>query len=76
MSKLCIICNNFDKSQYDEIFVVEGYMDAIALHSHNITNAVASLGTAFTAQQCRKVHAQYPPVSSRGRAELCFHNTF
>ena len=29
-------------------------MDAIALHSHNITNAVASLGTAFTAQQCRK----------------------
>lgn len=37
--------------------VVEGYMDAIALHSHNITNAVASLGTAFTAQQCRKFFA-------------------
>ena len=35
--------------------VVEGYMDAIALHSHNINNAVASLGTAFTPQQCRKL---------------------
>ena len=30
-------------------------MDAIALHSHNINNTVASLGTAFTPQQCRKL---------------------
>ncbi len=35
--------------------VVEGYMDAIALHSHGVDNAVASLGTAFTPQQCRKL---------------------
>ena len=35
--------------------VVEGYMDAISLHSYGITNAVASLGTAFTIQQCRKI---------------------
>ena len=35
--------------------VVEGYMDAISLHSYGITNAVASLGTAFTVQQCRKI---------------------
>ena len=35
--------------------VVEGYMDAISLYSYGITNAVASLGTAFTVQQCRKI---------------------
>ena len=35
--------------------IVEGYMDAISLHSYGITNAVASLGTAFTVQQCRKI---------------------
>lgn len=35
--------------------VVEGYMDAISLHAYGITNAVASLGTAFTVQQCRKI---------------------
>lgn len=33
--------------------MVEGYMDAISLHSHGITNAVASLGTAFTVEQAR-----------------------
>lgn len=57
--------------------VVEGYMDAIALHSHNITNAVASLGTAFTAQQCRKI-LRYSPniyfamiVTMLGKLLLC-----
>jgi DNA primase len=33
--------------------VVEGYMDVIALHSGGIANTVASLGTAFTADQGR-----------------------
>jgi DNA primase len=33
--------------------VVEGYMDVIALHSHGVGNAVASLGTAFTSEQGR-----------------------
>lgn len=32
----------------DHVFVVEGYMDVLALHSHGIPNAVACLGTAFT----------------------------
>ncbi len=31
--------------------IVEGYMDAIALHTAGITNTVASLGTAFTEEQ-------------------------
>lgn len=42
--------------------VVEGYMDAIALHSHGVDNAVASLGTAFTPQQCRKLLRYSPNI--------------
>ena len=33
--------------------VVEGYMDVIALHTGGFANTVASLGTAFTAEQAR-----------------------
>lgn len=33
------------------MIVCEGYMDVIALHQAGFTNAVASLGTAFTSQQ-------------------------
>lgn len=33
--------------------VVEGYMDAISLHAAGITNAVASMGTAFAAEQAK-----------------------
>lgn len=33
------------------IIMVEGYMDVITLHEHNITNVVASLGTALTVNQ-------------------------
>lgn len=32
------------------ILVVEGYMDVIALHQHGVNNAVATLGTATSAQ--------------------------
>lgn len=39
--------------QSGNAIVVEGYMDVIALHSHGITNAVASLGTAFAQEQAK-----------------------
>ncbi len=35
------------------VVVVEGYMDVITAHLHGVTNAVASLGTAFTVDQGR-----------------------
>jgi DNA primase len=42
-------------SQQDRAVVVEGYFDAIALHAAEITNVVASLGTAFTQDQLRQL---------------------
>lgn len=39
-------------SRKDSLLVCEGYMDVIALHQAGFTNAVASLGTAFTSRQC------------------------
>jgi DNA primase len=39
--------------QAGEAIVVEGYLDAIALHAQGITHAVAVLGTALTPAQAR-----------------------
>jgi DNA primase len=36
-----------------EVFLVEGYMDVIAMHGAGITNTVAPLGTAFTEDQAK-----------------------
>lgn len=38
------------KSREKYLLVCEGYMDVIAMHQAGFTNAVASLGTAFTSQ--------------------------
>lgn len=35
------------------VVVMEGYMDVVTSHQHGVTNAVASLGTALTADQGR-----------------------
>ncbi len=37
--------------KHERALVVEGYMDAIALHDHGLQNTVAPLGTALTAEQ-------------------------
>ena len=39
-------------SEKKSIIICEGYMDVISLHQEGFTNAVASLGTALTSQQC------------------------
>jgi len=39
----------------ESLIVVEGYLDCIALHEAGFTNAVASLGTAFTAEQAAEL---------------------
>ncbi len=38
------------------IILCEGYMDVIAMHQAGFTQAVASLGTAFTAEQANILH--------------------
>lgn len=45
-------------SGYDYMILCEGYMDVIAMHMAGFTNAVATLGTALTADQAR-VLAKY-----------------
>jgi DNA primase len=42
-------------AELDAFVVVEGYLDCIALHQAGFTNAVASLGTAFTAEQAAEL---------------------
>jgi DNA primase len=39
----------------EALIVVEGYLDCIALHQAGFTNAVASLGTSFTAEQAAEL---------------------
>lgn len=50
---------NFAKSaKNSSMILAEGYMDVIALHQAGFTNAVATLGTALTAEQTRLI-SQY-----------------
>lgn len=38
-----------------DIFLVEGYMDVIAMHQYGFSSAVASLGTSLTEQQAQSI---------------------
>ena len=38
-------------NRYNEVYLVEGYMDVISLHNNQILNCVANLGTALTSKQ-------------------------
>lgn len=45
---------NFAKNQkLERLILCEGYMDVISLHQAGFTEAVASLGTSLTSDQCR-----------------------
>lgn len=35
------------------VFIVEGYLDVLALHQHGVENSIATLGTALTADHIR-----------------------
>ena len=43
--------NNAKNSKSDQLILCEGYMDVISLNQAGFTNAVATLGTALTAEQ-------------------------
>lgn len=45
------------------LFVVEGYMDVVALAQHDISNAVATLGTAATADHLLRLFRATPRVT-------------
>ena len=50
------------KEKLNEIIIVEGYMDCVALHKSGIVNAVASLGTALTERQAKLLKKYTPTV--------------
>ena len=55
---------NFLRKQRDlkRLILVEGYMDVLALAQHGIQGAVATLGTALTAEQARLLKRLAPEV--------------
>ena len=44
------------------IFIVEGYLDLLALHQHGIENCVATLGTALTPEHVRLLTRYAPRI--------------
>lgn len=53
--KTLYLMNFAKREKLENIIIVEGYMDAIALQKFGFPNAVASLGTALTENQARLI---------------------
>lgn len=53
--KTLYLMNFAKRNKLENIIIVEGYMDAIALQKFGFYNAVASLGTALTENQARLI---------------------
>jgi DNA primase len=53
----------------EQVYIVEGYFDAIALHQHGIREAVGTLGTSLTREH---VHMVQGLIGRNGRAYLVF----
>jgi DNA primase len=49
--------------QLDNLIVVEGYMDVIALNQFGLTNAVATLGTAVTSDHLDQLFRHTPAIT-------------
>ena len=51
--------NLYKKAQkaekFDSLVLTEGYMDVISLHQAGIRNAIASMGTSLTDDQCKEI---------------------
>jgi len=52
-SRTVFALNLAKNSPEKELVLCEGNMDAVSLHAHGVSRAVASLGTALTEEQCR-----------------------
>ncbi|WP_367606642.1 DNA primase [Legionella sp. W05-934-2] len=52
-----------EKNHPNEVIVVEGYLDVIALAQHGIINAVAALGTATSAYHVQLLHKHFKRIT-------------
>ncbi|MGB1763355.1 DNA primase [Alloalcanivorax xenomutans] len=50
------------RDRSDRLYVVEGYMDVIALAQHGVPNVVATLGTATSPEHCQTLFRQVNEV--------------
>lgn len=55
-----------------QIVVMEGYMDVLTAHSVGVNNAVAALGTAFTAEHIRLLNRYRPEAPDKLQVVLAF----
>ena len=58
--------------QSGQIVIMEGYMDVLTAHSFGVTNAVASLGTAFTSEHVRLLNRFAPEDGRKLQVLLSF----